>query len=213
MKAALKSWLKIIARALATVVLLPEFLSFALRSFLLGRDRALEGSSQTLALVPGIVGQYLRRAFLTWVLDYCHPSVTVEFGTIFSKAAARLEENVYIGPRCHLGWVFIERDVLIAAGVHIPSGPLTHGTDDTGTPIREQTGTLRMVRIGARSWIGSAAVIMADVGRDSVVGAGAVVTKPIADRVFAAGVPARVVRSREPQQTPNTIYEIGNLSK
>jgi acetyltransferase-like isoleucine patch superfamily enzyme len=213
MKAALKSWLKIIARALATVVLLPEFLSFALRSFLLGRDRALEGSSQTLALVPGIVGQYLRRAFLTWVLDYCHPSVTVEFGTIFSKAAARLEENVYIGPRCHLGWVFIERDVLIAAGVHIPSGPLTHGTDDTGTPIREQTGTLRMVRIGARSWIGSAAVVMADVGRDSVVGAGAVVTKPIADRVFAAGVPARVVRSREPQQTPNTIYEIGNLSK
>jgi acetyltransferase-like isoleucine patch superfamily enzyme len=166
-----------------------------------------------LALVPGIVGQYLRRAFLTWVLDYCHPSVTVEFGTIFSKAAARLEENVYIGPRCHLGWVFIERDVLIAAGVHIPSGPLTHGTEDTGTPIREQTGTLRMVRIGARSWIGSAAVIMADVGRDSVVGAGAVVTKPIADRVFAAGVPARVVRSREPQQTRNTIYEIGNLSK
>jgi acetyltransferase-like isoleucine patch superfamily enzyme len=213
MKAALKRWLKIIARALATVVLLPEFLSFALRSFLLGRDRALEGSSQTLALVPGIVGQYLRRAFLTWVLDYCHPSVTVEFGTIFSKAAARLEENVYIGPRCHLGWVFIERDVLIAAGVHIPSGPLTHGTEDTGTPIREQTGTLRMVRIGARSWIGSAAVIMADVGRDSVVGAGAVVTKPIADRVFAAGVPARVVRSREPQQTRNTIYEIGNLSK
>src|SRR5260370_5382672 len=119
MKAALKRWLKIIARALATVVLLPEFLSFAFRSFLLGRDRALEGSSQTLALVPGIVGQYLRRAFLTWVLDYCHPSVTVEFGTIFSRAAARLEENVYIGPRCHLGWVFIERDVLIAACVHI----------------------------------------------------------------------------------------------
>ncbi len=212
MKAALKRWLKIIARALATVVLLPEFLSFSLRSFLLGRDRALEGSSQTLALVPGIIGQYLRRAFLTWVLDYCHPSVTVEFGTIFSKAAARLEENVYIGPRCHLGWVFIERDALIAAGVHIPSGPLTHGTEDAGTPIREQAGTLRMVRIGARSWIGSAAVVMADVGRDSVVGAGAVVTKPLPDRVFAAGVPARVVRSREPPQTRNTKYEIGNKS-
>ena len=198
MNAVLKRWLKIIARTLASIVLLPEFLSFALRSFLWGRDRALEGSSQTLALVPGVIGQYMRRAFLTWVLDYCHPSVTVEFGTLFSKAAARLEENVYIGPHCHLGWVFIERDVLIAAGVQIPSGQMTHGTDDSETPIREQPGTLRMVRIGAGSWIGSAAVVMADVGRDTVIGAGAVVTKPIPDRVFAAGVPARVVRSREP---------------
>jgi acetyltransferase-like isoleucine patch superfamily enzyme len=39
---------------------------------------------------------------------------------------------------------------------------------------------------------------MADVGRDSVIGAGAVVTKPIPDRVLAAGVPARVIRGREP---------------
>ena len=38
------------------------------------------------------------------------------------------------------------------------------------------------VRIGAGAWIGSAAVVMADVGRDAVVGAGAVVTSrlPIA---------------------------------
>jgi acetyltransferase-like isoleucine patch superfamily enzyme len=53
------------------------------------------------------------------------------------------------------------------------------------------------VRIGAGSWIGSAAVVMADVGRDSVVGAGAVVTKPVPNRVVVAGVPARVVSSRE----------------
>ena len=38
---------------------------------------------------------------------------------------------------------------------------------------------------------------MADVGRDSVVGAGAVVTKPVPNRVVVAGVPARVVSSRE----------------
>jgi acetyltransferase-like isoleucine patch superfamily enzyme len=209
MKATLRRWLKAVARAVATVLLLPEFLSFALRSFLMGRDRALEGSSQTLALVPGIIGQYLRRAFLTRVLDYCHPSVTVEFGTIFSKAAARLEENVYIGPRCHLGWVFIERDVLIAAGVHIPSGQMTHGTDDPDVPIREQPGTLRMVRVGARSWIGSAAVVMADVGRDTVVGAGAVVTRPLPDQVFAAGVPARVVRSREPSPISEVRLQTG----
>ena len=54
-----------------------------------------------------------------------------------------------------------------------------------------------MIRIGAGTWIGAGAVIMADVGRDSIVGAGAVVTKPVPDRVMAAGVPARVLSSRE----------------
>jgi acetyltransferase-like isoleucine patch superfamily enzyme len=53
------------------------------------------------------------------------------------------------------------------------------------------------VRIGAGSWIGSNAVVLADVGRDTVVAAGAVVTRPLPDRVIAAGVPARVLRSRD----------------
>jgi acetyltransferase-like isoleucine patch superfamily enzyme len=44
--------------------------------------------------------------------------------------------------------------------------------------------------------VGSAAVVMADVGPDSVVGAGAVVTRPLPARVIAAGIPARVLRHR-----------------
>jgi acetyltransferase-like isoleucine patch superfamily enzyme len=89
----------------------------------------------------------------------------------------------------------LEKDVLLAAGVHIPSGPHTHGTDPS-TPIREQTGQPRLIRIGAGAWIGSNAVVLADVGRDTIVGAGAVVTRPLPDGVVAAGVPARVVRHR-----------------
>jgi virginiamycin A acetyltransferase len=115
---------------------------------------------------------------------------------LFSRRGARLDENVYIGPRCHLGLVQVERDVLIAPAVHVPSGRISHGTGETGRPIREQEGTQSMVRIGAGSWIGSNAVVMADVGRDTVVGAGAVVTSPLPDSVIAGGVPARVIRRR-----------------
>jgi hypothetical protein len=68
------------------------------------------------------------------------PSVVVEFGTILSKVGARLEENFYVGPMCHLGLVHLEGDVLVAAGVHIPSGPMTQGVGDLDTPIREQPG-------------------------------------------------------------------------
>jgi len=194
----MRKGLKKLARIGATLMLAPEFLSYWIRARWLGRDRALEGSTQMLSLIPGLVGQVFRRAFLTQVLDFCHPETTVEFGTIFSKAGARIDSNVYIGPHCHIGWVHVERDVLIAAGVHIPSGPQTHGTADPSKRIQDQPGLLQQIRIGAGTWIGSGAVIMADVGCDSIVGAGAVVTKPIPDRVLAAGVPARVVRNREP---------------
>jgi len=201
----MRKGLKRLARIGATLILAPEFLSYWIRSRWLGRDRALQGSTQMLSLIPGIVGQVFRRAFLAQALDFCHPETTVEFGTIFSKAAARIEENVYIGPHCHIGWVHLERDVLIAAGVHIPSGPQTHGTADPSIRIQDQPGVLHQLRIGAGTWIGSGAVILADVGCDSVIGAGAVVTKPIPDRVLAAGVPARVMRNREPTSPPEEL--------
>ncbi len=198
MRAALKQ----LALAVATVAVLPALVSYFVRSRLFGRDRALEASTQALGLVPGIVGQYCRRAFLMRVLAECHPSVTIEFGALFSAAGARIEPDVYIGPRCHLGLVHIERDVLVAAGVHIPSGGHIHGTDDPDTPVRDQRFERTLVRVGAGSWIGSAAVVMADVGRRTIVGAGAVVTRPLPDDVVAAGVPATVLRSR-PTPSPS----------
>lgn len=192
----MRELLKSTARVLALVVVLPALGSYFLRSLVLGRDRALEGSTQFLALVPGIVGQYLRQAFLAQTLDGCSSSATVSFGTLFSKTGARIDERVYVGPGCFLGLVHIERDVLIGSGVHITSGKETHGTDDPNLAIRDQEGRTELVRIGAGSWIGSGAIIMADVGANSVVGAGAVVTKPIPDAVVAAGVPATVIRPR-----------------
>jgi len=194
----MKDILKRVAFAAATIAVSPSLLSFFLRSHVLGRDRALEGSTQTLGLVPGITGHYLRRAFLARTLASCHWTATVEFGTLFSSAGARLDENVYVGPRCHLGLVHLERDVLVGAGVHITSGTATHGTEDVSRPIRDQERSKALVRIGAGAWIGSVAVVMADVGHDSVVGAGSVVTRPVAPLVMVAGVPARVIRERTP---------------
>lgn len=192
----MKRLLKSVSRGGATVLVLPSLLSFALRARVMGRDRALEGSCQLLSLVPGFLGQYMRRAFLARTLaGGCAPTAAIEFGVLFSQAGARIDDHVYIGPRCHLGLVHLEADVLVAAGVHIPSGAHTHGTD-TGTPMREQEGQRRLVTVGAGSWIGSNAVVLADVGRNVIVGAGAVVTSPLPDNVVAAGVPARVVKQR-----------------
>lgn len=182
--------------ALAIVAVLPWLVCYRLGAAVLGRDRALEGATQALACLPGLTGVFLRRAFLTRVLARCDRSAEVSFGTLFSQAGAVIEANVYVGPRCHLGLVHLERDVLIAAGVHVPSGGRTHYAADPTVPIKDQGGERRLVRIGAGAWIGSAAVVLADVGRGTIVGAGSVVTRPLPDDVIAAGVPAKVIRSR-----------------
>jgi virginiamycin A acetyltransferase len=188
--------IKRLFRGVALMAVTPMLATYWLRGQIIGRDRALEGSTQTLGLLPGISGEYLRNAFLRVALAHCHPTVTIGHGTIFSRAGTRLEKHVYLGAGCNVGLVHIESDTLIGSGVHLPSGPNTHGVADPSRPIREQSGAQRCVRIGRGAWVGNCAVIMADVGEGAVVGAGAVVTRPVPQFVVAAGVPARVLKSR-----------------
>jgi virginiamycin A acetyltransferase len=200
--APVKNWIKSIVRGVSLLAMAPCVAVYWLETLVLGRDRALEDLSQYISLFPGIAGSYLRTAFLRCTLAECHPTAVVGFGSLFSKSGTRLEENVYIGPGCCIGLAHIGRDVLIASGVHIPSGGRIHGTSPD-RPIREQPGTVSMVRIGPGAWIGATAVVMSDVGANAIVGAGAVVTRPIPSNVVAAGVPARVIRSRlEEEERP-----------
>jgi virginiamycin A acetyltransferase len=202
-----KEGIKAVARFIALIVAIPVLVCYRLNALFVGPDRALESSSQLLSLLPGITGQYLRRAFLQCVLTRCHSSALVEFGTLFSQSGTMLDENVYVGPRCQLGLVHLERDVLLAANVQVPSGGKTHYFADTTRPIREQGGERRMVTIGAGAWIGTGAIVLADVGSGTVVAAGAVVTKPLPDGVIAAGVPAKVIR---PRFEAEPIHEMSN---
>ncbi len=193
---ALKRGAKAAARFVALIAVSPLLVSYFVTAALFSRDRAIESHSQLISLWPGIIGQYLRRAFLQRTLAHCHPTALVEFGTIFSQADAKLDENVYVGPQCGLGLVHLQKDVLIASNVHIPSGGATHYFDDPNTPIREQGGERKLVTIGEGAWIGIGAIVLADVGKGSIVAAGAVVTKPIPEFVIAGGVPAKVIRPR-----------------
>ena len=157
-------WLaKTLARAAATGAVLPALTSYRLRACVLGRDRALEGSTQVLALVPGLPGQYLRRAFLQHAIEYCDPSAVIEFGTILSSTATRIECDAYIGPRCHLGSTTIGAGALVAAGVHIPSGGHIHGVDD---PTRDRAGVTprdeQAVNVGAQQLCGASDVCRHD---------------------------------------------------
>lgn len=187
---------KKLARGVALVMVLPLLLDYWFWSRVFGRHVAFRGIVQVASLFPGLPGMYLRAALLRQVLADCHPSACVEFGVLFSEPGATLGAGVYVGPRCILGLVRIEKDVLIASGVQIPSGAKTHYFDDPEVPIRDQGGELQCVTIGEGAWIGAGAIVLADVGKGTVVAAGSVVTKPLPEFVIAAGVPAKVIRPR-----------------
>jgi acetyltransferase-like isoleucine patch superfamily enzyme len=188
--------MKRLARALFVIPALLQVARYRLGRALVGQDRAFLGLAERLARHTGYSGVYLRAATYRLVLAAAGADVQIGFGTVLSKPAARIGDHVYIGRYCSLGWVEIERDVMLADFVAIPSGGDTHRVGGaTRTPPRELENRFRPVRIGEGSWIGGHATILADVGSFAIIGAGAVVTKPIPDFAIAVGVPARVVGS------------------
>ena len=212
----MKRILKQLASLTATALVLPAALLCRLGIAVLGADKGFPGWSQGFSLIPGLTGVYLRRAFYKLVLPSCGDGACLTFGTILSHPTATIGRNVYVGAYCSLGDVELEDDVLLASNVSVMNGSRQHGTQRLDVPIREQPGVFERVTIGRDSWIGERATIAANVGRHCVIGAGAVVTKPIPDYSIAIGVPARVVRdrrNREDEAIREGILEGTSLSR
>jgi virginiamycin A acetyltransferase len=193
----MKQVLKATADGVALVLVLPAFLLYRLGALLLGAEKAFPGWSQAFSLLPGLTGVYLRRAFYRLVLPRCGAGAWIGFGTIFSHPTAEVGRLVYVGAFCCLGDVTLEDDVLLGSHVSVTNGASQHGTERLDVPVREQPGVWSRVTVGRDSWVGDRAVVMADVGRHCLVGAGSVVTRTLPDFAVAVGSPARVVRFRD----------------
>ncbi|MBX9789754.1 MAG: hypothetical protein K2Y37_12625 [Pirellulales bacterium] len=192
----LKSAAKRIVGFVALCVVIPAFVVYLIGRAIVGPVRAFATWSQAFSLVPGLPGEYLRRAFCKLTLAHCGDDVCITFGTLISHPTASLGDRTYVGAYCMLGDVTLEEDVLLGSHVSIINGGAQHGTERLDLPIREQRGRWRRITIGRDTWIGDRSVVLADVGRHCVVGAGSVVVSPLADYAVAVGNPARVLRYR-----------------
>jgi len=187
----MKVFLKAMAIRFAAAATLPAWLMFVMQSAVLGRTRAFVAAGQRAARWPGVFGEYLRRALYGRLVSKMGRDVVLSFGSVLTKPTVELGDGVYIGSYCTLGDVRIGDNTLIGDHVCIPSGAGQHRFDRLDIPIRDQKGTLRTIRIGRDCWIGSGAVILADVGDHCVIGAGSVVTKPVPSFKIVVGNPAR----------------------
>lgn len=193
--------LKSVANLLALIPALPVAAAYVCCRLVVG-EGAFSGLSQGLSLIPGKLGVYFRRAVYRLVMSEMAADAEIGFGTLLVASRSHVGPRTYVGAYCILGEVTLERDVLIASHVSVINGGRQHGISRCDRPIRDQQGSMPHVTIGEGSWIGERAVVMCDVGRHCVVGAGAVVTQPLPDYAVAVGVPAKIVRYRNRPTSP-----------
>ncbi len=191
----MKKRIKQLCYYLSILLALPFTSGCFLTSFVVGRKQAFQGMAQLLSLFPGVTGRYLRKGFYALTLKRLSPDSTIGFGTFFASVDNEIGNYVYIGSRCLISKAIIGDDVMLGSNVNVLS-KAAHDFSRIDIPMRLQGGSEMPVRIGEDTWIGNCAIIMADVGKKCIIGAGSVVTKQIDDYSIAVGNPARVIRKR-----------------
>ena len=146
--------------------------------------------ANAMALIPGILGSYLRVAYYRFTLTSSGRDCHIAFGSYFAHSSSSLGAKVGIGPYCVLGQVDIGAGTLLGSSVQILSGSRQHRRDESG---RQHEGRLpfRRIAIGEQCWIGAGAIVMADLGEGATVGPGSVVSQDVPKGATVSGNPAR----------------------
>lgn len=192
----MKPLIKAILNLLSKVLVLPLVIICKLEEILLSRDSEIvfHFCTQTVALLPGLPGAFLRRGFYSLVLDECSPDSHIGFGTLFSHRSNTIKAHVYIGNYALIGSCHIGEHSLIGSRASILSGTALHELGEDGKWTPYSADRLSIIKLEKNVWVGEGAIIGADIGEGSMVGAGAVVTSKVKSHIIVAGNPARFVR-------------------
>lgn len=124
--------------------------------------------------------------------------VTIRWHTQINKNV-KIGDKVFIGKYCDLGNnLVIEDSVTLADYVSLIGDTHYYNNPEKRAGEMYSPGTKV---IGKGAWIGYRAIILPQVryvGRGSIIGAGAVVTKDVQDHTIVAGNPAKVIGHLSP---------------
>jgi acetyltransferase-like isoleucine patch superfamily enzyme len=119
-------------------------------------------------------------------------TIFIPFYTNFGKHI-QIGKNVFINHACSfldLGGITIEDNVLIGPKVNLITE--NHPVE----PSKRKFLDLKSILVKQNAWIGAGATILpgVTVGENSVVAAGAVVTKDVPDNTIVGGIPAKIIK-------------------
>lgn len=142
------------------------------------------------------IGSY-SKLFVSYSLN--EPGVGIKIGS-----------RVGIGDFAHLGGaggLEIGKDCII--GPYLSCHPENHRFEELNLSIRLQGHTRKGIIIGPDCWIGAKVTILdgVEIGKGSVVAAGAVVTKPFPPFSIIGGVPARLLGTRLKENVSDQLME------
>jgi virginiamycin A acetyltransferase len=185
-----------VAERLGDAIVFPAVL--ALRARLV----AFATVSHGLALLPGVLGRLLRRAWYRQTLAACGRNLVVHFGAAIRTQRSRVGDNCSIGIYNWFGWVDIGDDFMSGSHVVVLSGHRQHRFDRLDVPMRAQGGEQSCISIGNDVWVGAGVVIGADVAPHTIIASGAAVQKRFDDYEILGGVPAKRIGNRRSAERP-----------
>jgi virginiamycin A acetyltransferase len=153
--------------------------------------------SEFISRIPFSIGWKFRRAVYQQLLPAIAADTILHYGVKIEDRRTSFGKDTWVSNGCYLDYVIIKDHVLIGPNAILLSGGKHHQTDNLDIPIKLQGNAEKNpITIENGAWIGAGAIVMADIGHDAIIGAGAVVTKPIPPYAVAVGNPARVIRMR-----------------
>ncbi|HFE9684049.1 TPA: sugar O-acetyltransferase [Clostridium perfringens] len=163
-----------------------------------------------------LMNEQMKSLELLYDFNQTRPSEQDKRDKMLKKMFAEIGEDCYIEPPFHANWggknvhfgngvyanfnLTMVDDCDIFVGNNVLFGPnvtVSAGTHPIHPELRSKQAQYNIpIHIGNNVWIGANSVILpgVNIGDNSVIGAGSVVTKDIPSNVVAVGNPCRVLR-------------------